>query len=46
MVICIVTRANERDPRMPACSLADHPCAPFWSRPDDQEVGSDGVVRE
>jgi len=43
MVMIIVHRAWERDVRMPACSPADHPCAPFWSRPDGQECKDWGV---
>jgi hypothetical protein len=43
MVMIIVQRGWEGDARMPACSPADHPCAPFWSRPDGQECKDWGV---
>jgi hypothetical protein len=34
MVYVIVSRAKSGDARMPACSPQDHPCSPFWSRPN------------
>lgn len=46
MVMLIVHRTWEGDARIPAYSPADHPCAPFWSRPDGQECKDWGVEEE
>jgi hypothetical protein len=43
MVMVIMRRAWDRDARMPPVSPVGHPCAPFWSRPDGQEVGCEGL---
>lgn len=47
MVETIVARARDGDSRLPPQSPQDHPCCPFWSRPekDDwwlKEHGEDG----
>jgi hypothetical protein len=43
MVMVIMRRAWDGDVRTPPVSPVEHPCAPFWSRPNGQEVRCEGA---